>query len=224
MGRHLGLLWAEQGHEVLFGSRTRERAEKAVALSEHEVRAGTNTEAAEFGDVLLYTVRGIHPEDVVDDVSAFDGKVVIDCNNGDVPSDFDYPPITESLAELLQAQLPGARVVKAFSSTPNEVLELCPDLIAPFEVSVFIAGDDAGARETVGGLVRDIGLVPVDCGALHASRRIEAATQLIIQKIIDSGEFLLTLSLTALPEPDRSPRLGGREMSEQTQADLAAGA
>ena len=22
MGRHLGLLWAEQGHEVFFGSRT----------------------------------------------------------------------------------------------------------------------------------------------------------------------------------------------------------
>jgi predicted dinucleotide-binding enzyme len=223
MGRHLGLLWAEQGHEVFFGSRTEEKGAAAAALSEHAVHSGTNAEAAEFGEVILFTVRGVEPEEIVGDTSVFDGKVVIDCNNGDVPEDFDYAPITLSLAEVLQQQLPKARVVKAFNTIPNEALELCPGQIEPLGVSIFIAGDDAAARETVAGLVTVLGMVPADCGALHAARRIETAAQLIIQIIIQSGSFFQTLSVVNLPEPD-GERLGGREMSPQTEEDLAGGA
>jgi predicted dinucleotide-binding enzyme len=221
MGRHLGLLWAEQGHEVFFGARTPGKAEAAAELSQGSVQAGTNAEAAAFGEVLLFTVRGVEPGEIVPDPSVFDGKVVIDCNNGDVPPDFDYEPITVSLAEVLQGQLPKARVVKAFNTIPNEVLELCPEEIAPHSVSIFIAGDDADARATVAGLVSELGLVPADCGSLFAARRIEAAAQLIIQLIIESGEFYTSLSVAKMPTPSGPIRLGGREMSPQTEEDLA---
>ncbi|MCA3748210.1 MAG: NADP oxidoreductase, partial [Rubrobacter sp.] len=40
-------------------------------------------------------------------------------------------------------------------------------------LDVFIAGDDAGAKETVARLVRDGGLVAVDAGPLRRSRQLE---------------------------------------------------
>jgi hypothetical protein len=39
--------------------------------------------------------------------------------------------------------------------------------------SVFLAGDDAEAKETVAGLARDMGLDPVDCGPLVSARDLE---------------------------------------------------
>lgn len=220
MGRHLGLLWAEQGHEVFFGSRNLEKAAAAAALSSHSVQSGTNEQAAEFGEVLLFTIRDVDPKSLVSDPSAFDGKVVIDCNNGDVPDSEDYPGIDVSLAEVLQQQIPNARVVKAFNTMPNEMLELCPDLIEPYEVSVYIAGDDPAARETVAQLAREIGMAPIDAGVLAAARRIETLARLLITQILKTGYFLTTLSIQRLPQPDRPPRLGGREMSPQTEADM----
>ncbi|MEM7360773.1 MAG: NAD(P)-binding domain-containing protein, partial [Pseudomonadota bacterium] len=81
MGRALGILWAEQGHSIVFGARTIEKAERAATLAGGNARAASNREAAIASDVLLYTARGIHPEIVVGEESLLDGKIMIDCNN-----------------------------------------------------------------------------------------------------------------------------------------------
>jgi 8-hydroxy-5-deazaflavin:NADPH oxidoreductase len=220
MGRHIGLVWAEQGHDVLFGSRDVAKAQAAAALSPHPVEAGTNDDAARFGDVLLYTIRDADPNELVSDPAVYDGKVVIDVNNHDVPDGLDYPAFDVSIAERLQERIPRACVVKAFNTTAQELFELCPHRIKEHEVSVFIAGDDEGARATVAQLVTDIGMVPVDCGPLYAAKTIERAAQLTISVIIGSGHFYTTMSIRRLPIPEGEPRLGGRQMSEQTQEDL----
>lgn len=219
MGRHLGLVWAEAGHEVFFGARDVERAQAAAALSAHAVHAGTNDEAARFGDVLLYTIRDADPFALAD-AGAYDGKVVIDVNNHDVPDGLDYPAFETALAQRLQAKIPGARVVKAFNTTPNELFELCPDRIREHEVSVFLAGDDEDARTTVAELASDIGFVPVDLGPLHAAKTIERGAQLAIASIIGSGHFYTALTIKRLPEPEGELRLGGRVMNAQTLEDL----
>ncbi|MFZ5476769.1 MAG: hypothetical protein ACOZNI_08345 [Myxococcota bacterium] len=41
-------------------------------------------------------------------------------------------------------------------------------------LDVLIAGDDAGPKELVAGLVRDGGLVAIDAGPLHRARQLEA--------------------------------------------------
>lgn len=41
MGRSLGLVWAECGHEVFFGARNLEKAKAAAELSHHSTRYGT---------------------------------------------------------------------------------------------------------------------------------------------------------------------------------------
>ncbi|MEY2832770.1 MAG: hypothetical protein RLZZ574_2028, partial [Cyanobacteriota bacterium] len=60
MGRSLGILWAEQKHEVFFGARTAEKGKAIAESAGNNAQGGTNDEAAAFGEVLLYTIRGVN--------------------------------------------------------------------------------------------------------------------------------------------------------------------
>lgn len=139
MGRSLGILWAEQGHDVFFGARTPEKGREVAAISGHKTQGGSNDQAAAFGAVLLYTARGVNPVEVFSSISILDGKVLIDCNNQEIPENFAYPAITQSLAEQLAAEVPKARVVKAFNTMAQELFELAPDPLKSYSVSVFVA-------------------------------------------------------------------------------------
>jgi predicted dinucleotide-binding enzyme len=59
MGRSLGILWAEQQHEVFFGARNAEKGTAIAESARNNTQGGTNDQAAAFGDILLYTIRGI---------------------------------------------------------------------------------------------------------------------------------------------------------------------
>ena len=48
------------------------------------------------------------------------------------------------------------------------------------EPSVFLCGDDAGAKRIVERLVTDIGAQPVDAGGLLAARLVEPAMMLLV--------------------------------------------
>ena len=73
MGRSLGTLWAEQGHEVFFGARTQEKGQQVAAQIGLNTKGGSNTAAAEFGEVLLYTIRGVDPAEVFSTANVLDG-------------------------------------------------------------------------------------------------------------------------------------------------------
>jgi len=171
MGRSLGALWAERGHDVLFGAREVGKAMAAAELAGCGARAGGNDDAAAFGDVLLWGVRDVPAAEVLSDLRVLDGKVVLDPNNRPTPTDFTMGPRDGvSHAERLQRQLPHARVVKAFNTMAQEVFELSPEPLRAHEVSVFLAGDDADAKRVAADLTREIGFVPLDpwpsgCGA-----------------------------------------------------------
>ena len=96
MGRSLGTLWAEQGHEVFFGARTTEKGREVAAIAGHKTQGGSNEEAAAFGVVLLYTVRGVNPIEVFSSIGILNGKILIDCNNQETPENFAYPAIPRS--------------------------------------------------------------------------------------------------------------------------------
>ena len=85
MGRSLGILWAEQGHEVFFGSRDAEKGKATAELAERGTQGGTNDQAAAFADVILWTVRNIMPKQLLSHPEVLDSKIIIDCNNQDIP-------------------------------------------------------------------------------------------------------------------------------------------
>mgnify|MGYP003471077496 FL=1 len=213
MGRSLGILWAEQEHEVFFGSRTVEKGKAIAESAGNNTQGGTNDEAAAFGMVLLYTIRGMNPAEVLTSIDILNGKILIDCNNYDIPENFAYSPIEISLAEKLASEVPHARVVKAFNTMAQEVFELSPQPLQGYNVSVFVAGDDTEARKTVMNLAQDIGFAPVDCGELRFARLLEGLGDFIRYLMIGQnlGAYA-TISVATLPEA-QNQRLGGRQSS-----------
>ncbi|MBR8835923.1 MAG: NAD(P)-binding domain-containing protein [Stigonema ocellatum SAG 48.90 = DSM 106950] len=213
MGRSLGILWAEQGHQVFFGSRDVEKGKAAAEFAGGGTQGGTNDEAAVFADVILWTARGIMPTELLSNPEVLNGKVIVDCNNQDIPEGFAYPAIVESLAQKLAKDVPNARVVKAFNTMAQEVFELAPEPLKDYGVSVFVAGDDEEARKIVMQLALEIGFSPVDSGVLRNSRLVEGLADFIRLIMIGQKQGpYATISVNILPAAQEQ-RLGGRQAS-----------
>jgi len=109
MGRALGLRWARNGHSVLFGSRDPAKAKAVAETAATDARPGTFADAAAFGEVVLWTIREPLPSAVLGRSDALAGKILIDCNNSEIPPDFRFPPPIPSLAERIAVDAVGAR-------------------------------------------------------------------------------------------------------------------
>ncbi|MEO0586109.1 MAG: NAD(P)-binding domain-containing protein [Planctomycetota bacterium] len=205
MAKALGLRWAQAGHDVWFGSRDASKAESVASGIGHGARGGENQAVAAIADVIFYTVRGVYPSTVLDDASVLSGKVVLDCNNFDIPSNFDYDPITISLAEQLQADVPDANVVKFANTMAAQVFDHAPERLAELNVTGYVAGDDDQARATAVRLASDVGLTPHDCGTLLQARLLEGLANFIRFVLIGQqrGPFM-SISTLQLPEPQTS--------------------
>lgn len=166
VGQTLGTIWARAGHEVAFGSRDPARAAEAVEglASAH---AATQDEAAAFGEVVLWTPRGVMPADP----DRLAGKIVLDPNNREPGPAGSYAsrPEGPSFAEQLQAAAPRARVVKAFNTVVMRLLREEPERLIASGAQVFLAGNDAAAKTVAAGLAADIGLGAVDLGGVDAA-------------------------------------------------------
>jgi predicted dinucleotide-binding enzyme len=180
VGRSLGHGFAVLGHDVKMGARTAGH-EKAMAwASENGPKAsqGTFAEAAKFGEVLVMATLGSAVVEVVRQAGAdnFAGKVVIDATN---PLDFSSgspdlnPKGNDSGGEVLQRAIPAAKVVKAFN-TINNTLMFRPRT-AGGPPDMFIAGNDAEAKQVVTRILNDFGWPTVyDFGGIQQSRWLEA--------------------------------------------------
>jgi len=211
MGRALGLRWARAGHQVLFGSRDQGKADAVAAEAGGGAEAGTFDDAAAFGDAVLYTVRTVPPSKLLRAPEALSGKIVIDCNNSGVFG-FDepdpdnrqgvhFPVPVPSLAERLAANIPQARVVKAFNTLPHSVIALDRERLEPHAVSVFLCSDDEAAKATVKALAEDLGFVGVDSGALERAQLVEGTADFIRFLILGMNlGALATISIRVLPE------------------------
>jgi 8-hydroxy-5-deazaflavin:NADPH oxidoreductase len=147
VGGTLAKLWREAGHDVRAGGRD------SVA------------EVAAYGEIVLLAVPADAVDSALDAAGSLDGKVLIDATN-DLAA--EWPSLAAHVAELA----PGAKVVKAFNAIFAPVFEKAAQLTPP--ASLVFCGDDEGAKETVAGLIREIGLEPVDVGGLDQAANVEA--------------------------------------------------
>jgi predicted dinucleotide-binding enzyme len=143
-------------------------------------------EAAKWGEIIILAVPHEAAADVTKAVgSAADGKTVIDVSNavnekGDLALGF-----TTSAAEEIQKRLPKAHVVKAFNTVfaHNQTT----GRVGSEQLTLFVAGDDAKAKQTVMQLGSDIGFDAVDAGPLKAARYLEPMGMLMISLGYDLG-------------------------------------
>ena len=127
------------------------------------------------GEIVVLAV----PFPAVDEVIAqrpgqLDGKIAVDITNPLNFETFDslVVPADSSAAQEIAAQLPTARVLKAFNTTFAGTL--AAGTVGPLTTTVLIAGDDTAAKEQLAGIVRAGGLNAVDAGALKRAREMEA--------------------------------------------------
>ena len=175
VGAALGRRFAENGHEVVYGSRDPSAADvrELVAATGRGATAVTQGEAAREADIVVLAVPWTAAESVVRGLGDLRGKIVVDPTNPRMMASdgfADYP-IDGSNAERIAELAPGAHVVKAFSTLGAETM-LDPSL-ARGPVTVPIVGDDRAAKERVAALAREIGLEAVDVGPLRHARIIE---------------------------------------------------
>lgn len=211
MGRSLGVAWALGGHTVFFGARDPAKGVQAAGLAGENAQSGTNDEAAEFGEVVLWNPRVTDPLAVLTTPAPLDGKIVIDMHNGVVPSNLQFPPIMEAFATRLAVALPPTRVVKACNTFAQELLEQDAQIIREAGIAAFLAGDDAGAKAVVAELVRELGLDPVDCGPLSSAQMLETMGDLIRLLMISQGRSAFTSFAIRQTPPLLGTRLGGRQ-------------
>src|SRR5438552_18259789 len=81
VGAALARVWVAKKHEVMFGvpDPTGDRVKKALAGLGGNVRAGTNAEAAAFGEGLALAVPWPAAEDAIAKCGNLAGKVLVDC-------------------------------------------------------------------------------------------------------------------------------------------------
>lgn len=174
MGAKLGTLWAACGHDVTFAY-ARSASKLARLARDSGGSHGTVAEAVAGADAVLLAVHWSRVGDVLDQAGDLAGMVVLNCC---VPLDEANRDLvvgtTSSGAEELARMRPRARWVSCFNTTPSEsfapVFARKGQDPAPH---VFTYGDDAGAKEIAGGLIRDIGFEPLETGGLRNGRYIE---------------------------------------------------
>ena len=179
MGRGIGTRAVAGGHSVTFVDANPETAEKAAAEVKASAKKGAKVSAtglgsAELGDVVVLAVwYGTNIEVAKQLGTKLAGKVVVDIANP-LNSTYDglaTAPDSSSAEDLAKAVASGAKVVKAFNTTFAGTL--LAGQVAGQPLDVFIAGDDADAKNKVTQLLRDGGMRAVDAGPLHRARQIE---------------------------------------------------
>ena len=151
----------------------------------HEIKHGHRdpkepvSEAANWSEVIVLAVPYESVAVAAKAIgSAADGKVLVDVTNAIGENMNLAIGFSTSAAEELQKKLPKARVVKAFNTVfaPNQ----STGRIGHEQLTLFVAGDDAEAKQTVMQLGRDIGFDPVDAGPLKSARYLEPMAMLLI--------------------------------------------
>ena len=171
------------GYPVMRASREPAKLEKWKQEAQGEASIGTLAEAAAWGEVIVLAVKGTAAEATIEQLGAANlaGKLILDATNpiADAPPDNGvlryFTNANESLMERLQKKAPQAKFVKAFNSVGAMFMVNPPFKPTP---TMFICGNDAGAKQQVTQILEKFGWEAADMGAVEVARPIEALCQL----------------------------------------------
>jgi len=181
VGQTLGSAFLKEGYQVMLGTRNTSKDEVIKWKKENPSgNIGKFDEAARFGELLILCTSGDVAENAatIAGIDNFKNKVVIDTTNpiakeapvNGVLKYFTGP--NESLMERLQHLIPDAKFVKAFNSVGNAVMYK-PNFRGS-KPTMFICGNDDGAKKTVTDILTVFGHETEDMGKAEAAGTIES--------------------------------------------------
>jgi predicted dinucleotide-binding enzyme len=186
VGQALARGFASRGCEVRVGTRDpAKHAGKAVGFAE----------AAEFGELLVLATMWAGTENALKMAGHqnFAGKVVIDATNPLKEGPNGRPVglergFSDSGGEQVQRWLPAAKVVKAFNIVGNALM-VDPKLPGG-PPTMFIAGNDAGAKQEVTEILTDFGWETMDAGGIEGARLLEPMCWLWVSTAFKTGQWM----------------------------------
>ena len=186
VGKALGRGFAARGCEVKIGG----REPKAKAGAEFV----TFAEAAAHGDLVVLCTKWEGTENAIKlaDAKNLAGKIVIDTTNP-----LKYTPgvpyaqalgLNDSGGEQVQRWLPQSKVVKAFNIVGNALM-VDPKLPGG-PPTMFIGGNDEGAKREVTDILSDFGWETIDLGGIEAARMLEPMCWMWVVSGMKTGKWM----------------------------------
>lgn len=181
-GQRLGDGLVELGYEVMIGSRDSQKLAAWAGKHKKGASAGSFSEAASYGELIVIATLWAGTKSAIEMAGGarnFAGKTVIDVTN---PLDFSSMPpklavgFTDSAGETIQRMLPEAKVVKAFNIVGNPLM-VHPEFPGG-RPTMFICGNDDGAKKMVSGIAAAFGWESIDAGGIEGSRLLEPLAML----------------------------------------------
>lgn len=159
--------------------------QRGLGRAGYEVRAVGDDpagvrETASWGEIIILAVPFSAIDDALSEMGdAVAGKPLVDVSNALTP-DYELAlGCTTSGAEELQKKAGSAKVVKAFNTVFSKHMD--SGKVRGTPITLFVAGDDAGAKEQTLSIGRDIGFDAVDAGPLKNARWLETLGYFNIQ-------------------------------------------
>jgi predicted dinucleotide-binding enzyme len=179
VGQTLAGGFLRHGHEVMIGTRSPQKLAEWSAEAGERGRVGSVAQAASYGDLVVLAVKGTAAMETLRSAGgeSLRGKTVVDTTNpiADAPPENGvlkfFTSLDNSLMEQLQSAFPDVHLVKAFNSVGNALM-VNPDF-GGTRPTMFICGNDAGAKREVSEILDLFGFEVEDMGDAQAARAIE---------------------------------------------------
>ncbi|MFE3547883.1 NADPH-dependent F420 reductase [Streptomyces kronopolitis] len=180
VGANLAGKLSAAGHRVTLGVRNPHDTQALATRIGPQIALADQRTTARTADIVLNATPGDTSLDRLADLrTELTGKLLVDVSNATrdtddgLPGDLCYPG--SSLAEQLQTALPDTRVVKTLNTMLFMVMTAPETLATP--PTAYLSGDDQTAKQTVAGLLGDLGWQPAwieDLGGITTARATEA--------------------------------------------------
>ncbi len=193
VGQTLASRLFQLGHELVMAtrdpeataSRTEPNPQSGVSFSSwyskhQEVDLVPFSAVPKDAQVFINATGGTYSLDILKSIGAetLSGKILLDVSN---PLDFSqgWPPTlsicnTDSLAEQIQRAYPDSLVVKSLNTVNYQVM-VAPEIV-PGNHQLFVSGEDEDAKDTVRGLLGQMGWPAdrvIDLGGIQSARGTE---------------------------------------------------
>jgi predicted dinucleotide-binding enzyme len=177
------------GHEVTLAAKDPSSDSVRKALTRNAgLRVAAPKDAVRDAEVVFLATPFQANEAAVTAIAdELRGKILVDCTNPVGPNLSHGLNNAQSGSALVQALVPGAKVVKAFTIYGFENFE--DNSYPAYDVRpvMMYCGEDAAAKTVVGDLIRQLGWEPLDVGGLSQALHLEHMTLLWVRMVRVDG-------------------------------------
>jgi 8-hydroxy-5-deazaflavin:NADPH oxidoreductase len=177
------------GHEVTLAAKdpTSDSVRKALARNA-SLGVAAPKDAVRYAEVVfLATPFQANEAALTAIVNELRGKILVDCTNPVGPNLSHGLNNAQSGSAMVQALVPDAKVVKAFTIYGFENFEDSSYPAYDVRPVMMYCGEDAAAKTIVGDLIRQLGWEPLDVGGLNQALHLEHMTLLWVRMVRVDG-------------------------------------